>query len=79
MSEQEFVMEAYDFVTIGMRIAYMDCKGLLDLPSGLPGEEEIAAFAVDIRDGYHKYEWSWDDYIEREILKKYGKKEKEHD
>lgn len=73
---------AYDLVTIGMRIAYMDSEGLIDIDTTTFGEEDITEFALELSKGWDKYVqkkeeddtiYSWDWYIEEAILAKYGR------
>ena len=60
-------------VTIGTRAAYMDSKGLIVLPGGSCGEDELTLFARTIVDEYSKIDdISFDEYIESELLKQYG-------
>ena len=63
-------------VTAGSRIAYMDCQGLIDIPSGTSGEDVIAEFISNVVDGYiadDKNE-NFDEYIENAITKEWGEK-----
>lgn len=74
--------KAYDLVTIGMRIAYMDEMGLLDIDTTTEGEANIVRFAMKLSEGFHKYRDTdefgcWDTYIEEAILEKYGKEPEE--
>lgn len=72
--------KAYDLVTIGMRLAYMDMAGYLEIHTTISGEEELTQFAIDLSkkwDTFHKKheDITWDDYIETAIIKKYGRKQ----
>ena len=58
-------------VTIGIRAAYMDYKGYLDLPPGVDGEEEIAKACVEIVDKWD-HEENFDLYIEEELIKRFA-------
>ena len=59
-------------VTTGMRVAYMDHLGLINIPRGVVGEDDIARFAVDVISKYPVLEVNFDEYIEEAILNKYG-------
>ena len=68
-------------VTMGTRAAYMDCLGTITLPSGVGGETQLAEFVSETVDQYIdeslNVEWSFDEYIETALEKKYGVKEDE--
>lgn len=68
-------------VTMGTRAAYMDCLGTITLPSGVGGETQLAEFVSKTVDQYIEesldVEWSFDEYIETALEKKYGVKEDE--
>ena len=60
-------------VTAGMRIAYMDDLGLIDIPRGVEGEHKISKFIGMLIDNYPVgCDVNFDEYIERAILKEYG-------
>ena len=68
----------YELLTIGMRLAYMDSRGYLELDTSVAGEEELTEFAYELSDGWASYAWenedaNWDDYIETKIIEKYGR------
>lgn len=64
-------------VTAGSRLAYMDCKGLVDIPEGVEGEHQIAKFIAASVDYYlHSLEdYIFDEFIEDVLLSKYRKGE----
>ena len=69
--------KAYDLVTIGMRLAYMDGAGIISIDPTVFGEEELTDFALELSKGFPDYmesdpEGSWDEYIETKIIEKYG-------
>ena len=60
-------------VTAGMRIAYMDDLGIIDIPSGVEGENKISTFIANLIDNYPVgCDVNFDEYIERGIQKEYG-------
>lgn len=63
-------------VTMGARAAYMECDGIINLPAGIYGEQELAEFAVEKVDQYmdENIDESFDLYIERELDKRYAVK-----
>lgn len=68
----------YEILTIGMRIAYLDDRGFLNLDPSIVSEEDMTEFAYKLSDGWAAYAWenedaNWDDYIEESIIKKYGR------
>ena len=72
-------IKAYDLLTTGMRLAYMDCAGLLELDTSIPGEEDLTEFALKLSKNFPAYLdenpcSNWDEYIETRIEKKYGRK-----
>lgn len=63
-------------VTAGMRIAYMDNLGLIDIPRGVEGEYAIAEFISNLVDNYVVgCDINYDEYVEEAIHKEYGPKE----
>jgi hypothetical protein len=66
-------------VTMAMRIAYMDCGGLIIIPGGLEGEDELARFIADSVDHYinchvdggELEDVNFDEYIENAIKHAY--------
>ena len=74
--------KAYDLVTIGMRLAYLHSAGHIEIDTTTYGEEELTEFALGLSDGWDAYVdeheatnemYSWDEYIEEAIIKKYGR------
>ena len=68
----------YELLTIGMRLAYLDDRGFLNLDTSVVGEENLTEFAYKLSDGWASYSWvhedaNWDDYIEEAIISKYGR------
>ena len=71
--------KVHDLVVIGMRIAYLDDRGFLELDTSIAGEDYIVAFAVRLSRLYHQLtergeEINWDDFIEEKIIERYGRK-----
>ena len=69
----------YDHVVIGMRIAYLDDRGFLEIPTGIDGEEEITTFASRLSRLFNQLteqgeDLNWDDFIEEKIIERYGRK-----
>ena len=62
-------------VTMGARAAYMECKGLIELPSGVNGEYKVAEFVASKVDDYidNGIDESFDCYVEDALMEKYGK------
>lgn len=60
-------------VTMGARAAYMECEGLIKLPSGVEGEEQLSNF---VRRKVQEYQdldiLNFDFFIEMELMKEYG-------
>ena len=66
-------------VTMGARAAYMECLGLIELPSGEKGEKELTDFVVEtvdifIAQSFFTYDLNFDSFIEERLLNKYGPK-----
>ena len=60
-------------VTAGMRVAYMDDLGLIDIPRGEKGEHQITEFIRNLIDNYPiGGDVNFDEYIEAAIQKEYG-------
>ena len=61
-------------VTMGARAAYMECKGTIELPAGINGEEELARFVAYKVDYYIDkcVDECFDLYIEKALKEKYG-------
>ena len=62
-------------VTMGARAAYMECAGVIRLPAGINGEEELAKFVVNRVDEFVEccmYEIPFDLFIETELKNEYG-------
>lgn len=62
-------------VTFGTRAAYMDSMGKISLPSGVDGEDEIAAAAVDVVDRFLSntaWDTSFDEFIETALTERFG-------
>ena len=60
-------------VTAGMRIAYMDDLGLIDIPRGVEGERKISEFIANVIGRYPVgCDVNFDEYIERAIKNEYG-------
>lgn len=63
-------------VTAGARVAYMHDKGIIDIPSGLKGEDEIACFIARLVDEYLESDaGNFDIWLEEAIMKGYGVKD----
>lgn len=76
-------IKAYDLVTIGMRLAYLDMAGHLEIHTTTSGEEELTEFAIDLSkkwNAFHKKheDVTRDEYIEEAIIKKYGRYNHDH-
>ena len=70
--------KAYDLMTIGMRLAYMDSAGIISLDTTVFGEEELTEFALELSKGFSDYVegdtyGNWDEYIETKIIERYGR------
>ena len=65
-------------VTMGARAAYMECKGLIELPSGVYGEANLAKFVADKVDHYidNDIDECFDFYVEAALIEEYGVKQK---
>lgn len=66
-----------ELVTAGARAAYLDDAGVIDIPGWLEGEDELAFFIKNLVNRYY-YDHvgeNFDEYIETELIKKYGKGE----
>ena len=62
-------------VTAGMRVAYMDNLGFIDIPRGVEGELVLSKFLANLIDNYPVgCDVNFDEYIERAIYKEYGPK-----
>lgn len=63
-------------VTAGARAAYMHCAGRIELPRGVDGEAKIALFISAVVDRYTIFDRdeNFDEYIERALRDKYGRK-----
>ena len=63
-------------VTMGARAAYMECKGLIELPAGVDGEAKLAKFVASKVDNYidNNIDESFDCYIEEALMKEYSVK-----
>ena len=60
-------------VIAGARAAYMDSKGIINIPEGLVGEAEYSSYVKKIVDAYYYIEDTiFDEYIEEALMKKYG-------
>lgn len=62
-------------VTAGARAAYMDVEDIIELPTGLKGENILSGFIARMVDQYLREgsDVIFDDYIETELLSEYGK------
>lgn len=72
----------YNFlVTAGARAAYMDFQGVIDIPKGLDGEDELAYFVGKIVDYYFNelVDVNFDEYIESRLIEEYGKETDIHE
>jgi hypothetical protein len=66
---------------MAMRVAYMDCAGSIDIPSGTDGEYELSRFIANAVDYYinchieggELEDCNFDEYIETAIDKQYAK------
>ena len=67
-------------VTMGARAAYMECKGIVELPSGVEGEYQLSKFVSNKVDHYidNEIDESFDCYIEEALMKKYGVKKENY-
>lgn len=62
-------------VTMGVRAGVMDVRGYIDLPTGVEGEAELAAFVSESVTNYMKTDdVCFDEYIETVLTQQYGKK-----
>lgn len=62
-------------VTMGARAAYMECAGIIRLPAGLEGEEELGDFCCCAIQEYidkGRCSMNFDEFIETELKKEYG-------
>ena len=62
-------------VTMGARAAYMECAGVIRLPAGLEGEEELGDFCCCAIQEYldiGQYSMNFDLFIETELKREYG-------
>ena len=62
-------------VTMGARAAYMDHAGVIDIPSGVDGEDQLSNFVVTTVKEYisSKTDIPFDEYIEMVLTDEYGK------
>jgi len=62
-------------VTMGVRAGCMEAAGCIELPAGSAGEDAVAVFVASKVDTYRSTvdDMGFDEYIERELMKKYGK------
>ena len=62
-------------VTIGIRAAYMDVRGDIELPTGSTGEDILAEFASELVEAWFKLEpdIGFDEYIETALLNQFSK------
>lgn len=61
-------------VTAGARAAYMECSRVIDLPSGVDGEEILAEFVTGVVDKYidERINNPFDEYIENALKERFG-------
>lgn len=60
-------------VTAGARSAYMHDKGVIEISSGLKGEDKLARFITRVVDEYLDGEFgNFDIFIEQALMKGYG-------
>ena len=64
-------------VTAGARAAYMDDANVINLPSGVDGEDELATFLSAVVDQYISFrrffdEPNFDEFVEKSLQEKYG-------
>lgn len=62
-------------ITMGARAAYMECAGIIKLPSGLEGEDALGDFVCEKVQEYidiHHNDMNFDEFIEMELIKEYG-------
>ena len=61
-------------VTAGVRAAYMHDAGVIDLPGGLLGEEQLAKFISEQVDAYAWFntDVNFDEYIESALFHEYA-------
>ena len=69
--------EAYDILTIGMRLAYMEGAGMIKIDTTTTGEDSLVDFALNLSKHFPAYQeadefGNWDTYIESAILNTYG-------
>ena len=63
-------------VTAGARVAYMHDKGIINIPDGLKGEDEIARFITRLVDEYLESDpGNFDIWLEEALMKGYGVKD----
>lgn len=64
-------------VIMGVRAGEMHCLNYIDLPPGESGEEEVAEFVLQTVRDYEMMQvpiqFSFDEFIERALMEKYGK------
>ena len=79
-------MRVSDALSIGMRLAYMHDRDLVELDTTVRGEIDLALFAYELSEKWKTFveeekneDPNWDEYIEEAILEKYGKPEEEPD
>ena len=63
-------------VTAGARAAYMECLGLINIPKGLDGEDELARYISNAVDDYmgFGFDCNFDEYIETLLSRAYSNK-----
>lgn len=61
-------------ITAGARAAYMECSRVIDLPSGVDGEEILAEFVTGVVDKYidERINNPFDEYIENALKERFG-------
>lgn len=75
MNEKNIIRDIM-LVTMGCRAGTMECSGIINLPSGVEGEDELAAFVCQQVDAFLNKEQdeSFDCFIEDALARKYGAK-----
>lgn len=69
---------ARDMLCVGLRLAYMHDAGLIEIDTTLPGENEMADFALELLEKFNPDDdIGWDEYVETAIRLKYGIHNKE--
>ena len=73
---QKVNMRTNLLVIAGMRAAYMDRTGTIDIPSGLEGEEDVSKFIMYLVDNFILSDdaENFDEYIEIGLMRRYSRR-----